>query len=242
MPFKLQYASNLFVDLHKHKYTTLVNPVCSTLSLLGNIGKPHDAKTYHFLNYCSRNWDRVLWVTGAHESTTTEGQPIPYAKALHAVQSLSQEFPNVRCLDAEEEVFSEEKTIILGLPPDSPSIIQRVYRPSLTYTVLRTVFWSMTNPMANILFLTSTPTEKSLIPIDGSTLEAPVSLWLSGNSKKNTLCVDDTGKQLFVSNSCFQTASSVTRRPSYSPTAFVEIVDRTPGLSETEGKQSLKLA
>jgi hypothetical protein len=242
MPFKLQYASNLFVDLHKHNYTSLVNPVCHTLSLLGNIGRPHDAKTYHFLNYCSRNWDRVLWVSGAHESTTTAGKTIPYAKALDAVKSLSQEFPNVRCLDSEEEVFSEEKTIVLGLPPDSPSIIQRAYRPSLTHTVLRTVFWSMTNPMANILFLTSAPTEKSIIPMGGSILEAPTSLWLSGNSKQNTLGIDYTGKYLIATNSCFQNASSLTRRRSYSPTAFVEIVDRTPGLSETGGKQSLQLA
>jgi hypothetical protein len=234
MPFKLQYASNLFVDLHKHKYTTLVTPVCSTLALLGNIGKPHDAKTYHFLNYCSQNWDKVLWVTGAHETT--------HAKGLDAVKSLTKEFTNVRCLDAEEEVFSEEKTIVLGLPPESPSILQKVYRSSLTHTVLRTVFWSMTNPMANILFLTSTPTEKPLIPIDGCRLEAPVSVWLSGNSKKNTLSVDVTGKQLFATNSCFQTASSVTRRPSYSPTAFVEIVDRDPRLSVGDGKQSLQLA
>jgi hypothetical protein len=231
MPFKLQYASNLFVDLHKHKYTSLVNPVCSTLALLGNIGKPHDAKTYHFMNYCSRNWDRVLWVTGAHEST-----------ALDAVKSLSHEFPNVRYLDADEEIFSADNTIVLGLPPDSPSIFQKVYRSDLTHTVLRTVFWSMTNPMANIIVLTSLPARKSLTPIDGCTLEGPVSLWLSGNSKHNSLCVDDSGKQLFATNSCFQTPSCLTRRPSYSPTAFVEILDRTPGLSETEGKQSLQLA
>jgi hypothetical protein len=234
MPFKLQYASNLFVDLHKHKYTSLVTPVCSTLALLGNIGNPHDAKTYHFINYCSQNWDRVLWVTGAHESTQ--------AKGLDAVNSLTKEFTNVRCLDGEEEVFSEEKTIVLGLPPESPSMIQKVYGSNLTHTLLRTVFWSMTNPMSNILFLTSAPTKKSLIPIDGSRLEAPVSVWLSGNSKQNTLCVDDTGTQLVATNSCFQTASSVTRRPSYSPTAFVEIVDRTPGLSIGDGKQSLQLA
>jgi hypothetical protein len=234
MPFKLQYASNLFVDLHKHKYTTLVNPVCSTLALLGNIGKPHDAKTYHFMNYCSQNWDRVLWVTGAHESVA--------AKTLDAVNSLTHEFPNVRCLDSDEEVFSADNTIVLGLPPESPSMLQKVYRSDLTLTVLRTVFWSMTNPLSNIIVLTSMPTKKSLTPIDGSTLEAPVSLWLSGTSKHNSLCVDNSGKQLFATNSCFQTASSLTRRPSYSPTAFVEILDRTPGLSETQGKQSLQLA
>jgi hypothetical protein len=158
------------------------------------------------------------------------------------VNSLTHEFRNVRCLDADEEVFSAENTIVLGLPPESPSMLQKVYRSDLTHTVLRTVFWSMTNPMANIIVLTSHPTKKSLIPIDGSTLEGPVSVWLSGNSKYNSLCVDDSGKQLFGTNSCFQNTSSVTRRPSYSPTAFVEILDRAPGLSETEGKQSLQLA
>lgn len=216
--FRLQYASNLFVDLHNKKYDTLVKPVCSTLALLGNIGHPHNAKTYHFLNYCSRNWDKTLWITGSHELTKTTD--------VSAVKALTYEFSNVQCLDAEEEVFLSENTIVLGLPPESPSVLQKFYRSTLTHTVLRTVFWSMTHPMANLVFLTSTApqTPTMLIPIRGSVLEAPTSLWMVGNSTKNTLSIDSTGNQLFATNSCF-VDSRLGKVASYSPTASVEIVN-----------------
>jgi len=228
MSFRLQYASNLFVDLHKQKFEALVKPVCSTLALVGNIGKPNDAKTYHFLNYCSRNWDTVLWVSGTHEVTDS-----PYV-----VRDLSREFQNVRCLDSEETVFPSENAIVFGLPPDSPH--EKFCKPSLTHSMLRTVFWTMTNPMFSIIFLRSKGVEKNLLPLEGNRLEAPVSLWITGTSKKNRLSIDSNGKQLFATNSYFQSESSLLNSVSYSPTAFVEIV--TPGVSLRTVKHSLQLA
>jgi len=233
--FRLQYASNLFVDLHKKKYDTLLRPACSTLALLGNIGHPHDAKTYHFLNYCSRNWDTTLWVSGSHErlhSSPVEGNP---------VNQLAKEFENVRCLDSEEHVFPSENTVVLGLPPESPSILQRFSRTDLTHTLLRTLFWSMTHPMGNIVFLKATGTERCLIPVRGSRLEAPVSLWMLGNSTKNTLSTDATGKKLFATNRCFS-GSSLTPVPSYSPTAFVEIVIPRGKAQKQDMKEPYQLA
>ena len=247
--FRLQYASNLFVDLHKQKYDTLVKPVCSTLALLGNIGHPNDARTYHFLNYCSRNWDKTLWVSGSHELLKTPTDRLSYTKGLEAVKTLSDEFPNVRCLDSKEEVFSSDNTILLGLPPDLPSMGQKFYRSKLTHTMLRTVFWSMTHPMANIVFLTSTQTDKNLISAEGSRLETPTFLSLVGDSPTNVLSTDSQGKQFFATNSCFAT-SRLRKLPSYSPTAMVEIVhpDSSKGDGETyrvshrDGKQYLQLA
>jgi hypothetical protein len=200
------------VDLHKKKYDTLLRPASSTLALLGNIGHPHDAKTYHFLKYCSRNWDKTLWISGSYELKHS------------SPKALCNEFDNVRCLDGEEEVFSSENTVVLGLPPDSPSLLQKFSRSDLTHTVLRTVFWSMTHPMGNIVFLKNTDSQKDLVPIRGSKLEAPVSLWILGTSTKNALSTDSTGKKLFAANRCFS-GSSLTPAPSYSPIAFVEIVN-----------------
>ena len=247
--FRLQYTSNLFVDLHKQKYDTLIKPVCSTLALLGNIGHPQDARTYHFLNYCSRNWDKTLWVSGSHELLKTPTDRLSYSKGLAAVNTLSEEFPNVRCLDSKEEVFSSDNTILLGLPPDLPSMGQKFYRSKLTHTMLRTAFWSMTHPLANIVFLTSTATEKNLTSAEGSTLETPTFLWLVGDSPKNILSTDSQSKQFFVTNSCFANAR-LRKLPSYSPTAIVEIVhpDSSRGdgedlrVSLRDGKQSLQLA
>lgn len=218
IPFRLQYASNLFVDIHKKKYDTLLRPACSTLALLGNIGNPYDAKTYHFLNYCSRNWDKTLWMSGSYELAKNP------SRGESPVARLCNEFENVRCLDAEEEVFSSKNTVVLGLPPDSPSLLQKFSRSDLTHTILRTVFWSMTHPMGNIVFLTSTGSQKDLLPIHGSKLEAPVSLWIVGTSTKNGLTTDSFGKKLFATNRCFS-GSSLTPVSSYSPTAFVEIVN-----------------
>lgn len=240
-PFRLQYASNLFVDLHKQKYDTLVKPVTSKLALLGNIGRPHDAKTYHFLNYCSRNWDRVFWMSGSHELAKTPSDALPQSERFHAVKALSKEFPNVRCLDIEEEPFPSENTIVLGLPQNSPSILQKFYRSDLTYTLIRTVFWSMTHPTANLVFLTSKTTEKELVPIHGSTLEAPVFVWLVGDSTKNGMSIDTQGRQFFATNSCFAD-SRLRKLPSYSPTVFLELVERDPGVSLRIEKQSLQLA
>lgn len=240
-PFRLQYASNLFVDLHKQKYDSLVRPISSTLALLGNIGRPDDAKTYHFLNYCSRNWDTTVWVTGSHELMNTSGAELSYSEGLDAVNTLSEVFPNVRCLDSNEEVFSVNNTVLLGLPPQSPSLLERFYKSSLTHTMLRTVFWTMTNPMANIVFLTSTTSEKNLLPLQGSRLDSPSSLWLVGDAKKNALAIDSVGKQFFATNKCFGD-TKLRKLSSYSPIAFVEFVNRHTGVSLQLEKQSLQLA
>jgi hypothetical protein len=233
--FRLQYASNLFVDLHKLPFEKLIKPRCANLALLGNIGNPNDAKTYHFLNYCSRNWDKTLWVSGSHErkhSSVGEANPM---------NQLTKEFENVRCLDAEEQIFHSENTVVLGLPPESPSLFQKMARPDLTHALLRTVFWNMTHPMANIIILRSTGTEKNLIPLRGSKLEAPVSLWILGNATSNSLSTDSSGTKLFATNRYF-TGSSLTPVPSYSPTAFVEIVDSSGKTQKQYTKQPYQLA
>lgn len=233
--FRLQYASNLFVDLHKQKFDSLVRPVSPTLALLGNIGRPEDAKTYHFLNYCSRNWDKVLWTSGSHEHTKTSEV---------SVRSLCKEFQNVRSLDGEEQVFSSENVVLLGLP----AVGKKISASNLTHTLLRTAFWSATHPMGSLLFLSSRVIEKDVVPVDGTTLASPVYLWLSGTpsemSLNNTLCIDQRGTQFFAANSCFPSSTRLQRIPTYSPIASVEIVDRSGGtcMSLQEGKHSLQLA
>jgi hypothetical protein len=244
-PFRIQYASNLFVDLTKQKYDSLVKPICSTLALVGNIGRPDNPKTYHFLNYCSRNWDSVLWSSGSHELTQSSGDTHSYAKSLQRVSSLSKGFFNVRCLDGKENVIHSNNIIMIGMPPEVPkslSFLEKTYRSNLTHTMLQTVFLTMTNPTRNFLFLSNTSSEKIRIPLNGTRLEAPVSLWLIGDSATNGLSVDFSGKQFFAMNSLFDDAK-LRKLPGYSPTAFIEIVDPCPPrMSLQFEKQSLQLA
>lgn len=67
-PFRIQFAGNLFVDHSHDHFTKFVRPNHSPyLALLGNIGNPFSPKTSHFLDYCTKHWDRVFWIAGPHE-------------------------------------------------------------------------------------------------------------------------------------------------------------------------------
>lgn len=221
--FRIQYASNLFVDLHAPKYKSLLKPVSSTLALLGNIGRPQDEKTYHFLNYCSRNWDTVAWVNGSHELSSAE------------TKTLAKEFSNIRCLDSEEIVFPSGSSILIGLPSEKPQ--------ELPLALFRRIFWSMTNPLSSIVFLTSNSKRMKGTLMQDTRLESPMLLWLLGSSPsaKNGLWRHSDGKQFFATNSYFLD-SKLTRLPLYSPTAFVDIVHPDSEVSFQEEKQSLQHA
>lgn len=66
---KVQYASNLFVDISTHIYFSkmLIPANTSILCLLGGIGSPKSDATYTFINWCSLEWNHVLWVPGHTE-------------------------------------------------------------------------------------------------------------------------------------------------------------------------------
>jgi hypothetical protein len=244
IPFRLQYASNLFVEHNKLQYDALVKPVTSTLALLGNIGHPEHPKTYHFLNYCSRNWDSILWVSGSQELTQVSEAKSSYTKSLQRVSALSKEFCNIRSLDGEVNLIQSNNIVMIGLPPEVPrlpSFLEKNYRMNLTHTMLQTIFLTMTNPTRNFLFLSHTSSEKTRVPLNGTRLVSPVHLWLVGDSKTNGLSVDLSGKQFFATNSLFQD-KNLRKLPDYSPTAFVEIVDPCPHASLHLTKQSLQLA
>lgn len=63
--FKLQYISDIHLE-HKIKMPIII-PKTNYLALLGDIGYPNRAIYKDFLKYCSRNWDKVLLISGNHE-------------------------------------------------------------------------------------------------------------------------------------------------------------------------------
>lgn len=77
-PFRLQFASNLFVHRGAPDYKTLLKPVAPTLALLGNIGNAGSNANYEatrdFLLFCTTNWRTTIWVPG-HEELSS---PKPY--------------------------------------------------------------------------------------------------------------------------------------------------------------------
>jgi hypothetical protein len=66
---KVQYASNLMVDMSQHIYfSKMLTPAnAPILCLLGGIGSPKSSATHAFMNWCSLQWNHVLWVPGHTE-------------------------------------------------------------------------------------------------------------------------------------------------------------------------------
>lgn len=183
-PFRLQYASNLFVDSHRQKYTTLLRPAASVLALLGNIGRPDSPKTYHFLKYCASNWDTVFLIPGPHEFTNLPEGRTTYPERITQLHTLCQSVPSVRCGTPGEFPFHTEEILLLGASlwtplsfplrgqPEFDSIYTSVdeagpiplchharnslYKSDLRFLKERTLFWSIVHPQMRVVYLTHT--------------------------------------------------------------------------------------
>jgi hypothetical protein len=182
MPFKLQYASNLFVDLTTHAFSKLVKPAAPHLALLGNIGRPESPKTYNFLRYCAKNWDSVVWVPGSHElSNPRDGRSTISERTINA-RALSKQVGGVTLMDSNELVFHEHRVVLLGTPlwskvslppkgqpefntmftsmdeagpvPLSNTIRNKLHEQDMFFLKERSLFWSIVHPDVNLVFLT----------------------------------------------------------------------------------------
>lgn len=189
MTFRLQYASNLFVDCTLNSFSKLVKPAAPHLALLGNIGRPESPKTYHFLKYCTKHWDNVFWIPGPHELSNPKGARMTlHEKAVNA-RTLSRQVKGVTFMDSQEAVFHDQRIVLLGTPlwtelrlppkgePEFESIFTSVDESGpvpLTHTVRnklqkedlfflkeRSLFWSIVHSDVNLVYLTHTlPTSR----------------------------------------------------------------------------------
>lgn len=70
-PFRLQFASNLFVHRGAPDPSTLLKPAAPNLALLGNIGSVSTpearAATREFLQFCALRWKQTFWILGHTE-------------------------------------------------------------------------------------------------------------------------------------------------------------------------------
>ncbi len=193
IPFRLQYASNLFVDFQKQPFQSFLRPASGNLALLGNIGRPEHPKTYHFLKYCSKNWNNIFWIPGPHELTNPQGGRATYQEKTASAINLCNQFQNVRFLNSQEAVFRSSNVVLLGSPlwtslklqpkgqPEFDSIYSSVDEAGpipLTnkernswnamdklFLNERSLFWSIVYPEVNLVYLTHTlPTTRLLTP------------------------------------------------------------------------------
>jgi hypothetical protein len=183
-PFRLQYASNLFVDLAKQPFHHLVTPAANTLALLGNIGRPENPKTYHFLNYCAKNWDSVLWIPGPHDISNPKGGRATSKEKLRNMHTLAKQIPRLTIMDSKERVFHDQRVVLLGTPlwthltlpprgqPEFQSIFTSVdeagciplchnvrnhwHKEDMQFLHERSLFWTIVNPGVQLVYLTHT--------------------------------------------------------------------------------------
>ena len=115
--FRIQYASNLFVDKAPIAFDKLVTPVPRTnvLALLGNIGRPSSKKTHKFLEYCTAHWNKVLWIMGPHELSSTGQQDAQlYYQKADTTLTLANEFSGGITVLNHTEYHSHESNITIA--------------------------------------------------------------------------------------------------------------------------------
>lgn len=190
MPFKLQYASNLFVDSALTSFSKLVKPSAPSLALLGNIGRPESTKTYHFFRYCVKNWDSVYWIPGPHELSNLPGGRMTIYEKSNNLRALSKQAGGVTFMDSKEAVFHKERIVMLGTPlwsklslppkgqPEFDSIYTSVdeagpipltnkqrntfHEEDMLFLKERSLFWQIVHPEVNLVFLTHSLPSQSL--------------------------------------------------------------------------------
>ncbi len=64
---RVQYASDLHLELGGGPFQTILKPVAPVLALAGDIGRPDLPEYRNFMAYCSSNWERVFVIAGNHE-------------------------------------------------------------------------------------------------------------------------------------------------------------------------------
>lgn len=106
-PYTVQFASRLFLNdistgYFSPPWNKLIRPVNNArlLLLLGDIGFRQARHTHEFIQYCSINWERTLWIEGKLErERNPDGNPprmlpgnveyINYSKLIHLTESSS---------------------------------------------------------------------------------------------------------------------------------------------------------
>lgn len=189
MPFKLQYASNLFVDFTTTAFSKMVKPAAPHLALLGNIGRPESPKTYNFLRYCAKHWDNVYWIPGPHELSNPKGGRMTLSEKTMNANALTKQVEGVTLMNSMEAVFHQQRIVLLGtslwtkviLPPkgepefdsiftsvdeSGPIPLTHTFRNQLhkqdtSFLNERSLFWHIVHPDVNLVYLTHTlPTSR----------------------------------------------------------------------------------
>jgi predicted phosphodiesterase len=127
--FRIQYVSDLHLELYdKLAFPLVLTPAARYLALAGDIGQPHTTLFKSFLEYTSRNWERVFFVAGNHEY---------YSKRRAKYWKYSKPNTMFEIQKQLTEICAPYKNVHF-LHHDSPS----VYLPTENIAVIGTTLWT----------------------------------------------------------------------------------------------------
>jgi len=119
---RIQFASDLHLETRpKATFREILEPgVAPILALLGDVAPLNSPNIRAFMEWCSENWDTVLWIPGCLEllgpGSGNEGRRIPnLAAGVQAMRTLVEPFWNITILD-HEGMVSEDGIYVFGLP------------------------------------------------------------------------------------------------------------------------------
>jgi len=117
MSYKLQYASNFFLNLHKRRdFNKMLIPSSENLALLGNIcslDTKDSIKTYkHFLDYCSSNYKNVYLIPGPWEHCSYK--PQIYDNCINNLYNLGLNYKNISVLNNSHSKVSKTDVTLVG--------------------------------------------------------------------------------------------------------------------------------
>ena len=121
-PFRLQFASNLFVHRGAPDPNTLLRPAANNLALLGNIGSVWSNADYEatrdFLLFCAARWANTYWIPGHTELASKD--PVVWRDTYTEAAGLAEEVTanagggRITFLDCKAETFLFHGVRLLG--------------------------------------------------------------------------------------------------------------------------------
>ena len=101
----------------KTTFRELLNPAeAPILALLGDVSPLSHPNLRPFLEWCSENWDTVLWIPGCLELLGPGAADAPtIGTAVQRMRAIAEPFWNITVLD-HEGMVSEDGVYIFGLP------------------------------------------------------------------------------------------------------------------------------
>jgi hypothetical protein len=121
-PFRLQYISDIHLEFYdKLAFPLILKPNARYLALCGDIGYPHQPIFKSFIDYCSRNWEKVFYIPGNHEYYNKRPHyhwrfdaPDTMETIETRIQSIFTPYRNVYYLNKEIHELPEETINIIG--------------------------------------------------------------------------------------------------------------------------------